>query len=336
MKKGIIVVGIVAGLGICGLATPSRAGHLPTVRPETLLGFSQTVEGTATVAVLTQLGCPTQDCSTNMGTAIVCSNIVIESQTCFTNEIPILTCTTNFTTVIHCLPVAEPMFIACVTNSAGELICTNRVVPIPVCITNTVLILSCTTNGFQTVVHCLPHRIVTEICFTNSAPQLVCTNDFGTNSILRVRETVMGPVAATGCDELGAFLPSNSVFNATFLADVRQSDWRGVHNGVFTITSGGVTIMAGTLSGTSGVETHGAVCALCNHFEGILHGSLLVAGPLRNARVQANYAGDFPDVTCPSTNIPQGAVELTLDGVAILPNCLPVIDPPTTARPRQH
>jgi len=336
MKKGIIVVGIVAGLGVLGLALPGRAEHGPAVRTETILGFSQTVEGTATVAVLTQLGCPTQVCSTNAGIAIVCSNIIVESQMCFTNEVPNLICTTNFTTVIHCLPVAEPLFIACFTNSEGELICTNRFVPVPVCITNTVPILSCTTNGFQTVIHCEPRRIVTEVCFTNSGPQLVCTNDFGTNSILRVNETVTGPLVASACDELGAFLPSNAVFHATFLADMRQTDWRGLHTGVFTITSGTSTVVAGTLSGTSGVETHGTVCALCNHFEGTLLGSLSVAGAFRATRIQANYSGDFPDVTCPSTNIPQGAVELTLDGVAVLPTCLPVLDPPASIEPRMH
>jgi len=344
MKKGTVVVGIVAGLGILGLMRPVRAEHISAVRQETLLGFSQTIDGTATVTVLTPLGCPTQVCSTTTGTSIVCSNIYIESLVCSTNDVPFLTCTTNFATQIHCLtnPVAEPMFIACVTNSAGELICTNRFVPIPICITNTVPILSCVTNGFHTAVHCVPHRIVTEICFTNSGPQVVCTNSFGTNSNLRVSETVTGPLVATACDELGAFLPSNTVFSATFLADVRQTDWRGFHTGFFTITSGSATIMAGTLSGTSGVETHGTVCALCNHFEGTLRGTLTAASPLANpvalgnAKVQATYAGDFPDVACPSANIPQGAVNLTLDGVALVPNCLPVLDPPFPVEPHRH
>ena len=35
------------------------------------------------------------------------------------------------------------------------------------------------------------------------------------------------------------------------------------------------------------------------------------------SQIQATYSADLTEVTCPSTNVPQGTVAITLDGVVV-------------------
>jgi hypothetical protein len=73
------------------------------------------------------------------------------------------------------------------------------------------------------------------------------------------------------------------------------------------------------MSGVNGVGTHRGLegCALCNHIEGTLHGSIVTPGALRGGRIQASYRADLTDVKCPSPVIPQGALNVAIDGTVV-------------------
>jgi hypothetical protein len=142
--------------------------------------------------------------------------------------------------------------------------------------------------------------------------------------------TLTGTIAANDkCDELGAVISPNATFHAFWYSDVRGGDWRGWHSGYFKITDGGVTVAFGTMAGSLGVGSHRGLedCAACNHIEGTLRGWLYGSASFLGARIQATYAGDVTDTTCPSPSIPQGAFELAIDGVVVSHNCPPTVGP---------
>jgi hypothetical protein len=260
-------------------------------------------------------------CFSNQVPQVTCTNIISVVQICRTNTVPLVSCVTTQVVDIDCFYKKVPV-VDCTTNSDGTVTgCTNVWAVTRVCVTNLVPRLSCTTTGYTQVVRCENRTVRTPDCTTNGFIWVqVCTNDFGATPILRVRESIVGPVVANAtCDETGTLLPSDAVLQATWYGDLRQPDWRGFHNGYFTISSGGTNIIAGSINGSNGVETHGDQCAACNHFEGTLRGSVWAAGPLQGARIQATYAGVLTDVKCPSDTLPQGAVQLAIDGVVVGP-----------------
>jgi hypothetical protein len=72
------------------------------------------------------------------------------------------------------------------------------------------------------------------------------------------------------------------------------------------------------MSGVAGVRTAGP-SGPCNHFEGALQGSILSAGPIPGARIQATYVGDITGATCPSPSVPAGGVGMLINGVVVAP-----------------
>jgi len=164
--------------------------------------------------------------------------------------------------------------------------------------------------------------VCTPRCFTNVFPEIHCTNTFPTAPTrVALREILMGPVTPNApCDEIGALFPSGaSVFQANLYADLRTNDWRGSHIGSFTITAGTNVVARGSLTGTDGVDSHRLEpCAACNPFEGSLRGLIVQSGPLYGAAIQATYAGNLPNVSCPSSTEPQGATSLSIDGVVVI------------------
>ena len=266
-------------------------------------GFSRNVVGTLTVNSAAPGGCSTRLCTTNHVQEIHCTitnphPVVV----CHTNIFPHLECTTNFVTEVHCR-----------TNDIGNLVCETNTFPRRVCTTN-----------FITVVRCETNIVGTRVCTTNLVPRVSCTNIFSTITSVKLRETLSGSMTPNpDCDEAGSLFPPDAQFEAVWFSNLRLSDWRGLHNGTFKIRAGTNVVASGIVSGSNGVGSHGALepCALCSHFEGSLRGYVFQPGLLRVSLLQATYAGDLTEVDCGSTNIPQGAVNLTLDGVVVTPPC---------------
>jgi hypothetical protein len=197
---------------------------------------------------------------------------------------PTRVCTTNIVTEVrtNCY-----FHLVCFTNVLGRLECTNAII--------------CTVR-------------------TNTFPEIHCTNVFLTPTDVTVREALTGAVTANlACDELDGLFSSNSVIQAVLYATLRTNDWRGSHAGSFKILAGTNLVAVGSLSGVNGVGSHRGLeaCALCNHLEGTLHGSVVQSGPLRGARIQASYSGNLTAVTCPSATVPQGDVSLFIDGTVV-------------------
>jgi len=196
---------------------------------------------------------------------------------------PTRVCTTNTVTVVrtNCY-----YHLVCTTNVLGHLNCTN--------------VLVCTVH-------------------TSTFPQIHCTNVFLTPTDVTVREALTGAVTPNlACDELDGLFPSNSVIQAVLYATLRTNDWRGSHAGSFKILDGTNLVAVGSLSGVNGVGSHRGLeaCALCNHLEGTLRGSIVQSGPLRGARIQASYSGNLA-VACPSPVVPQGDASLSIDGTVV-------------------
>jgi len=197
---------------------------------------------------------------------------------------PTRICTTNLITTVRTNCYWK---LVCVTNALGRLECSNTLV----CVIR-----------------------------TNKFPEITCTNLFLTPTTVNVRESLTGSVTANlGCDELDGAFPSNAVIQAVLYANLRTNDWRGSHSGSFKILDGTNLVAVGSLSGVNGVGSHRGLepCAICNHFEGTLHGSIVLSGALRGARIQASYKGDLTDVVCPSAIVPQGAASLAIDGTVV-------------------
>jgi len=182
-----------------------------------------------------------------------------------------------------------------------------------VCTTNTATFSGCVTNATGGIT-----------CSNKTVTTIVCTNGVTTVTAYKLHESLSGTITANvTCDELGNRFPASATFQAQIDSDVRLGDWRGLHTGTFLIMDGATLVASGTLSGSNGVGSHGALgeaCAVCNHMEGTLVGTVL-SGTLSGAQIQATYAADLTAVTCPSANIPAGAVTLTLDGVVVSRNC---------------
>jgi hypothetical protein len=202
---------------------------------------------------------------------------------------PTLVCTTNLVTSSHCF-TNWYWKLVCTTNATGRISCTNV--------------------------------LVSDVrCYTNTYPEITCSNVFLTPpASIRVSETLSGAISAGACNELGAF-PSNAVFQASLSLNLRTNDWVGSQNGVFKIVAGTNVLVIGSMTGISGLSTPlpDGPCAVCNGFQGTLRGTVSLPGPLHGAEIEAGYAGVLSGVTCPSANVPAGAVQMVVDGVAILP-----------------
>ena len=199
-------------------------------------------------------------------------------------------CTTNYVTAWRCYTNVYWKRV-CTTNSTGQVQCTN--VPVPI-----------------------------TRCYTNTYPKITCTNEYLNPAIVRVQETLAGALAETvACNELAALFPSNAVFQAGLSLNLRTNDWAGTHAGYFKVLDGTNVLASGSLSGVNGVSSRRSFepCSLCNHFEGALNGTIWASGPLRGARLRADYAASLTDVACPSPGVPQGAVVMVIDGVAVTP-----------------
>ena len=197
---------------------------------------------------------------------------------------PTRVCTTNLVTVIRTNCAFR---VVCGTNAQGMLRCTNTLV--------------CETR-------------------TNTFPEITCTNEFLAPTSVSARESLTAAIVVNGtCDELDGLFPSNAVLSAVLESDLRTNDWRGSHSGSFRIMDGTNLVAVGSMTGVNGVGSHRGLeaCALCNHLEGTLHGSIIAAGSLRGARISASYKADLTDVKCPSPNLPQGAVTLNIDGTVV-------------------
>ena len=202
---------------------------------------------------------------------------------------PTLVCTTNMVTYSHCYTNTYWKLV-CFTNATGQIQCTNM----PVTVTR---------------------------CYTNTFPQITCTNVFQTPTSLTVHETLAGGLTEnTGCDQMSALFTSNAMFQASLSLSLRTNDWVGTHLGIFKILDGTNVLAYGSLNGVDGVSaSSGGTCAVCNHLEGTLHGVVVASGPLHGARLTASYAADLTGVTCPSSDVPAGAVVMTIQGVGVMP-----------------
>ena len=202
------------------------------------------------------------------------------------------------------------------------LVCTTNLSTNSFCFTNCYWKLVCETNTATGQLHCTNVLVCTPRCFTNVFPEIHCTNTFPTGPTrVALRETLSGAVTANApCDEIAALFPvGGAMFQANLYADLRTNDWRGSHIGSFTITDGTNIVARGSLTGTDGVDSHRLEpCAACNHFEGSLRGLIVQSGPLYGAAIQATYAGNLPNVSCPSSTAPQGATSLSIDGVVVI------------------
>jgi hypothetical protein len=214
------------------------------------------------------------------------------------------------------------------TNPGGcpIRVCTTNVVTNVFCFTNTFEKLVCTTNPAGAV-ECTNVPVTVERCFTNAFPEVTCTNEFPTSTGLGVRETLTGALTELQCDQLSALFPSNAVFQANLLLNAGTNNWAGTQSGFFKILSDTNVLATGSLSGVTGVP-----CGQCNHFGGILHGVVLMSGPLHGAALQAEYSASLTDVTCPATMVPQGNVVLTINGVAVIP-CFSITPRPISTVP---
>jgi len=197
---------------------------------------------------------------------------------------PTRICTTNPVTVVR---TNCSWRVVCGTNALGALRCTNTLV--------------CEAR-------------------TNTFPQITCTNVVLTPTTVSARESLTAAIVVNGtCDELDGLFPSNAVLSALLQNDLRTNDWRGSHSGSFRIMDGTNLVAVGSMSGVNGVGSHRGLegCALCNHLEGTLRGSIVASGSLRGARISASYKADLTDVKCPSPTIPSGAVTLNIDGTVV-------------------
>jgi hypothetical protein len=198
------------------------------------------------------------------------------------------TCTTNIITKTHCFTNAFWKRV-CTTNAAGVIQCTNV---------------------SQPVVR----------CYTNTVPEITCTNEILTPVSLAVSARFSGAFAETHpCNEIE--FPSNAVFQAALRFNLRTNDWVGTQEGTFRVLDGTNVLASGSMTGISGLRSHrpGDPCGMCNHFEGNLRGLISSAGPLHRALLQATYAADITDATCPSPSVPQGATVLVIDGIVVTP-----------------
>jgi hypothetical protein len=198
-------------------------------------------------------------------------------------------------------------------NGCPTRVCTTNEVTNICCFTNTFWKLVCTTNSAGAI-NCTNVLVTETRCFTNTFPEIRCTNEFLTPTSLAVKETLTGPLTELSCDQLSPFLPSNTVFQANLFLNVRTNDWLGTQFGFFKILSGTNVLATGSLTGVTGVP-----CGECNQFGGVLHGILLVSGPLHGASLEAEYGGSLSGVACPSMTVPQGSVALVIHGVAVVP-----------------
>lgn len=202
---------------------------------------------------------------------------------------PVLVCTTNIVTINRCFTNCEPRLI-CVTNANGGVTCSNTLV-------------------------------CKVFCYTNTFPEITCTNEFLAPTREMVNQLVRGGIGTDGCDELGTLFPSNAVFEAYLLETLRTNDWRGTHIGSFRILADTNVFATGILSGVDGAGSHHGLenCAICNHLEGLLRGTIWAPGALHGASIQATYAGNYANVACPSATPPDGALLLGIEGVTIVP-----------------
>jgi hypothetical protein len=204
-------------------------------------------------------------------------------------------------------------------GGCGTLVCTTNMVTSTFCYTNCYEKLVCTTNASTGQLQCTNVRVCDVRCFTNTFPEITCTNEFLNPTTVSLGESLIGGLTIAGCDELGG--ETNLVFQARISATLRTNDWRGSHFGTFKILSGTNVIAFGGMTGVNGSGSHRGLepCAICNHIEGTLQGQIVQSGPLWGARLQAAYAGNLPNVSCPSTNAPQGAISLGIEGDVIVP-----------------
>jgi len=229
-------------------------------------------------------------------------------------------------------PVAPGEMLALSRNVTGQLtinsmrpggcatlVCTTNIVTFNHCYTNCYEKLVCTTNATTGQLQCTNVLVCNVRCFTNTFPEITCSNEFLNPATVTLNEALSGAVTINGCDELGG--ASNLVFQARIYATLRTNDWRGSHLGSFKILSGTNLIAFGGMTGINGAGSHRGLepCAICNHLEGTLQGQILQSGPLQGARIQAAYAGNLPNVSCPASSAPQGAIALGLEGEVIVP-----------------
>ena len=202
-------------------------------------------------------------------------------------------------------------------------VCTTNFVTRVECFTNIFQKIVCTTNSASGAVTCTNVPVTIERCFTNTFPEITCTNVFLTPpTTMRVEEALFGPLNPGACNELAALFPSNAMFEASIALNVRTNDWVGTQIGAFKITVGTNILAIGSLTGVNGLSTplpDDGSCAVCNGFQGTLHGTVLQPGPLHGSQIQAAYRGLLTGVTCPSATIPQGPVDFVFDGVLVVP-----------------
>ena len=199
------------------------------------------------------------------------------------------------------------------------IICTTNLVTFSKCYTNEIWERICTTNDAGAV-QCTNVLVPVVRCFTNTFPEITCTNEILNPASVSVGATFTGPLTSTlPCDEIG--FPSNAVFHAVLFLNLRTNDWVGTQFGSFKVLDGTNVIASGSMTGIDGLRSHrpGDPCAMCNHFEGTLRGLLRASGPLHGAILEATYAADILDTTCPSPSVPQGATVMVIDGVAVVP-----------------
>lgn len=209
-------------------------------------------------------------------------------------------------------------------------VCTTNFVTRVECFTNTFQRIVCTTNASSGAVTCTNVPVTEMRCFTNTFPEISCTNELLTPpTTMRVEEALFGPLTAGACNELAALFPSNAMFEASIALNVRTNDWIGTQIGAFKITVGTNILAIGSLTGVNGLSTpvpDDGSCAVCNGFQGTLHGTVLLGGPLHGTQIQAAYRGVLTGVTCPSPSVPQGPVDFVFDGVSVEP-CPAAITP---------
>jgi hypothetical protein len=309
------LIGVTASLSAFLVTVVSQAQT--TVPKEIDLGISRNVSGVLSNSVLGLSGCPTTLCVTGLVPVVSCTNIYTPTYHCYTNTVIQLTgCTTTLVSYVYC----HTNLVNCTTNN-GTITCTAIVT----CQTNTYPRLSNCTTNYVPQIHCYTYTNHILVCTTNLAPHVTCTNDFGGAAVFRVVQHVKGSIAANPeCDELAGYFASNATFEASMYAHLQQPDWRGYHYGYFVLRNGTNVLASGTINGSNGVGSHGALepCAVCGHLEGTWVGTIL-RGALKGYGIQATYAGEVPPENCSPNAPPEGPFTMTIDGVVIVTNCLP-------------